>query len=189
MVEQDAPAGARLRRGIWPLPGAADCWSATLVDLVSLATDEPSTEEYLDRMTKLCPTVGSTAFRYLAVMKVTGFLVQARGRVVPSRYGQELLKGRRSREAVIASALLDRVAAIREILALLDKEPRRSGLIHAEISRDFGWTSPNQVQFRLKWLETADLIERRKGRYPVYGLTPRGKRCLNRASAASGMVS
>lgn len=171
-----------LRRGLWPLPGPANRWGTTLEELVALAADEPTTDEFLDRLGKECPSVGTTAFRYLAVLKVTGFVRQEGGHVIQGDYGRRLLRRSSSSETVIASALVNRVAGVREIMVLLSRGPLRSGLIHQELSKEFGWKSPNQVQFRLKWMETADMVERRKARYPLYELTARGKRILTSSS-------
>ena len=80
---------------------------------------------------------------------------------------------------LLAKQLVERVAGVREILALLEDGPLRIGVIHAKLADSgFLWESDWQVRYRLRWLETAELVVRRdhegenktQQRYPEYVL-------------------
>lgn len=168
------------RRSMWPLPGSSNEYLSTLRGLLRSARDQPSVRVYADRLRKSFPGVHGTADNYIEVLAVVGLIEKRDGRVNLSHEGSRFLRSQQP-ERVLAELLCTRIDGVGDLLDLLADRPQRVGELHPALAdRGFTWRTQSQVRYRLRWLETAGLVERRPARYPLYGLTPRGRTAARR---------
>ena len=173
----------RPRRALWPLPGSASGYTATLVALLRMAEDSPSASTYCERLQTEVPGVGASASGYLKPLTNVGLVETSQRQIRLTAAGRSLLEGRQS---LLSELLVQRIAGVREILVILAEEPMRIGQLHARLQEQgFAWRTQSQIRYRLRWMEAAAVVRRvTVARYPQYALTPLGQRLLKKAADA-----
>jgi hypothetical protein len=162
-------------RSLWPLPGGSGEYLASLHSILEMVHASTDTDEVLDQLLSAFPAVASrkAARSYLHVVNDLG-LVDLDGPAIRlTTAGQ---KYRETKDAkVVERALLNRIAGVPELLALIAQRPRRLGLLCEAMRHEgFSWSTQSQVRYRLRWLEEVDWVTRHGQARPEYRLKHSG---------------
>lgn len=167
-------------RSLWPVPGGHEFYAQSLRRLLRVCDDAVQIGVATESLVTAFPGVRSatSARRYIRLVGVSLDLVVIDGSKVSLTQ-----VGRKFTETgdldVLARQLKDRISGVTEILAMLEEQPHRIGVIHERLTEHgFAWKSDWQVRYRLRWMETAQLVHRRgytdtdhtRQRYPEYVL-------------------
>lgn len=159
-----APPG--MYRSLWPLPGGNQAYVTALEKLLPLASDQPTTTEFISLLQHEFPQVESiaTANGYIRVLVALGFIELSSGQVSLTPAGREFVEKRDV--GVVREALRARIVGVKELLAEFENGPRTMEQLQQVLS-DLGlaWETNAQVGWRLHWLESVGLVVAREGRF------------------------
>ena len=164
-VSSDQPAPPRRSRrtssgdgrvlALWPLPGGASAWKATLDSMLRyIAAEGPTMEEAIEWLIRTFQRVDSkkTGRGYWQVLRSFGFIETDGEQLTLTATGAEYIGD--PTEAQLLAVARDRVLGVTEMIDWLAQEPRTTEELLALFREhlDVEWESTAQVQFRLGWL-------------------------------------
>lgn len=154
----------QLVRSIWPMPGGAKNYAENLRLMLGYCDPPASVEVIVDRIIHEFPKVKSqrTARGYVDhVLRALG-LVEATNRCTVKQTAAGRKFSKTGNRIILRDLLLERVAGIEDIIQILEARPLRVGVIHELLGhRGYTWESDWQVRYRLRWMETTGLVQRR----------------------------
>jgi hypothetical protein len=159
-----APPG--MYRSLWPLPGGNQAYVGALEKLLPLASDQPTTPEFIARLQGEFPQVESmaTSNGYIRVLVALGFIELSAGQVSLTPAGREFAEQRDVR--LVHDALEARIVGVKELLAELEDGPRTMEQLQQVLSElGLAWETNAQVVWRLHWLESIGLVVARDGSF------------------------
>lgn len=163
------PDTPKQARSLWPLPGGAGQYLASLDTILHMVDETTDTGAVLDQIVATFERVRSrkAGRSYLHVVADLG-LVNLDGPAVRlTASGRRYLKT--GDVALVRKALLERVDGIAELLLLLGQRPMRIGLLHERMQTSgYRWSTMSQVRYRLRWLEEVGAVTRHGTARPEY---------------------
>ena len=93
-------------RSLWPLPGGNQAYVAALEKLLPLASDQPTTADFISRLQQEFPQVESlaTANGYIRVLVALGFIELSGGQVSLTPAGRDFVEKQMSSSSATRSA-------------------------------------------------------------------------------------
>jgi hypothetical protein len=164
----DTPKQAR---SLWPLPGGAGQYLASLGTILHMVAETTDTDAVLDQIVATFERAQSrkTARSYLHVVADLGFVILDGPVVRLTTSGRKYLQT--GDTALVREALLERVDGTAELLRLIEQQPRRIGLLHERMQESgYSWSTLSQVRYRLRWLEEVGAVTRHGTARPEYRL-------------------
>lgn len=163
------------RNGVWPLPGGVESYFETLLALLEFCHERSPTKIQLEaELRNEYAVSGDTAIRgYVRMLMITDLFEEHDRVLVPSASGRALLASREPAE--VYSLLVERFLGIDVTLALLAAQPGTISQLHARLTAQLGvsWTSTNQTMFRVCWLRSLALAQKRDD--GGFEITPKGR--------------
>jgi restriction system protein len=157
-------------RSLWPLPGGNQAYVTALEKLLPLASDQPTTTEFISRLQREFPQVESiaTANGYIRVLVALGFVEVSSGQISLTPGGRAFVETKDVE--LVRAALRERVVGVKELLAELEKGSRTMEQLQ-QVLTDLGlaWETNAQLGWRLHWLESVGLVSADEGVFRLVG--------------------
>jgi restriction system protein len=157
-------------RSLWPLPGGNQAYVTALEKLLPLASDQPTTTEFIGRLQREFPQVESiaTANGYIRVLVALGFVEVSSGQISLTPAGRAFIETHDVE--LVREALRERVVGVKELLAELEQGHRTMEQLQ-QVLADVGlaWETNAQLGWRLHWLESVGLALASDGRFQLAG--------------------
>jgi hypothetical protein len=142
------------RRNLWPLPGGVMGYSGTVQQILRLANDHPSRPLLEERVHECFVQVRSpsTSRGYVGVLVTLGLLDRDRERrMAPTGDGMRF--ARTDDQSILATALVERVVGVREVLEVLIARPMAFPDLLEEIDCvGLHWDNAMALRYRVWWL-------------------------------------
>ena len=161
-------------KDIWPLPGGAKSYVATMRKILKKVNSENlSMDELVSWLKHEYDLSGGTSEKYIRVVKHSlSFLDEVDGRLKITSAARGFLTTRDNK--LLLDILRERVLGFEEILSMLASDRKlKLEEIHRELLErcNVDWESPYQPLWRLNWLASLGYVDKEHGKYH---LTNRG---------------
>jgi len=148
---------------IWPLPGGATAWTATLRMMLRKAGgDQPTVADAITWLINTFENVNSekSARSYWYVPRQMGLLKTAGERFLLTDLGAEYLNT--GDDGWLLQRLREAFVGVDELLQRLDEGPATGDELLEYLRKQVGvtWETPAQLRFRLGWLENLHAVYR-----------------------------
>lgn len=153
-------------RSLWPLPGGNQAYVTALERLLPLASDQPTTTDFISRLQREFPQVESiaTANGYIRVLVALGFVEVSGGQISLTPAGREFAETHDIE--LVREALRTRVVGVKELLDELAKGSRTMEELQQVLSEvGLAWETNAQLGWRLHWLESVELVTADNGEF------------------------